>query len=157
MSVGDHRLSFSGAVLRHDRCNEPRTAAQLVRLFERSRASSAKLAQSSDGSLECVPRAASKPGRIARLPDREGRESVSTGWHPTASPPMGSNVQSMRRDMGKSPQDAWYYPCRRRPGEAKLGSWISPARARERADHIGEPADLTTAHIVSASGVRSTA
>ena len=32
----------------------PRAAAQLVRLFERSRASIAKLAQSSDGSDECI-------------------------------------------------------------------------------------------------------
>jgi hypothetical protein len=79
------------------------------------------------------------------------------GWHPGASPPMGSNVQSMGRDMGKSPQDVWYHPCRRRPGEAKLGSWISPARARERADHSGEAADVMTAHVASVSRVRSTA
>jgi hypothetical protein len=70
---------------------------------------------------------------------------------------MVSNVQSMSRDVGRSPQDAWYYPYRWRPGEAKLGPWVSLARARERADHIGEPADRTTAHVASASRVRSTA
>jgi hypothetical protein len=70
---------------------------------------------------------------------------------------MGSNIQSTRRDMRKSPEDAWYHPCRRRSGEAKLGPWESHARARERADHIGEAADVTMAHGASASRVRSTA
>jgi hypothetical protein len=167
-----------------------RTTAQLARLFERSRANTAKLTHSSDDSLEGVRRfdwaraavasAVSSSSGIAlaellqrRLDASEGRRErwggtprahrrpetlhgreqraslvvqlvcriarvgshCRPGWHPRGSLEMGSNIQSPRRDMRKSPQDAWYYACRRRSGEAKPGLWESRARARARRSH----------------------
>ena len=96
----------------------PRAAAQLVRLFERSRASIAKLAQISDGSDECMSRAGRSRASVeSAVSSSSGVASRSCCSDASMHPSEAARAGALRRDLAAnrrpcaaaSREHAWSY------------------------------------------------